>query len=89
MTGSRPSPHIHHEGDDELAAVPLGGLAELDVECLEKEPPGSGKACDACRIILLNPPLLLYVLVVENETNEAWRASRPPGTIRHMEDTDA
>jgi hypothetical protein len=75
--------------DDELVAVPLGGLAELDVECLEKEPPGSGEACDACRIILLNPPLLLYVLVVENETNDAWRASRPPGTIRHTEDTDA
>ena len=75
--------------DDELVAVPLGGLAELDVECLEKEPPGSGEACDACRIILLNPSLLLYVLVIENETNGAWRASRPPGTIRHMEDTDA
>src|SRR5580700_3620436 len=39
----------------------------------EKEPPGSGEACDACRIILLNTSLLLYVLVVENETNGAWR----------------
>jgi len=59
-------------GDDgELVAVPLGGRAELDVECLEKEPPGSGEACDACRIILLNTSLLLYVLVVENETNGA------------------
>jgi hypothetical protein len=35
--------------------------------------PGSGEACDACRIILLNTSLLLYVLVVENETNGAWR----------------
>ena len=61
----------------------------FEVECLEKEPPGSGEACDACRIILLNTSLLLYVLVVENETNGAWRTSRPPGTIRHMEDTDA
>jgi hypothetical protein len=69
-------------GDDgELVAVPLGGRAELDVECLEKEPPGSGEACDACRIILLNTSLLLYVLVVENETNGACGASRPPGTI--------
>jgi hypothetical protein len=24
--------------DDELVADPLGGLAELDVECLEKSP---------------------------------------------------
>ena len=69
-------------GDDgELVAVPLGGRAELDVECLEKEPPGSGEACDACRIILVNTSLLLYVLVVENETNGACGASRPPGTI--------
>ena len=69
-------------GDDgELVAVPLGGRAELDVECLEKEPPGSGEACDACRIILLNTSLLLYVLVVENETNGACGASRLPGTI--------
>jgi hypothetical protein len=75
--------------DDELVAVPRGDLAELDVECLEKKPPGSGEACDACRIILLNPSLLLYVLVVENETNGAWRASRAPGTIRRMEDADA
>src|ERR1700759_108521 len=75
--------------DDELVAVPLGGLAELDVECLEKEPPGSGEACNACRIILLNPSFLLYVLVIEDETNGAWRASRAPGTIRHVEDTGA
>jgi len=27
--------------DDELVAVPLGGPAELDVECLEKEPQGA------------------------------------------------